>query len=479
MRRLAILILLASSLSAQDATRLEFTAGELPAKATYWYGVYMMKNKIGWVQETTGRTREGRIRYAYDMRMQIVGPGGLQKMHMSQTLVFDAKPPYRLYSGADLNDMGAGETKTVLTRTEKGYKAAITGPGAAREVAVEIDFTLADQFGAEIWIRRGGRKVGDRITTYSFDMDDLEVTRDTFVIQEIRDALVAGVRQKVFVAHGSNSKSGELGVALATGNGKLFSMALGGAVEARREPKEIAQRLDESVDMFALSSVPVDKPLGDPSTISSLVLEARGTGVHLLANGPRQSVTPGEEADTRVVKIGAAHGNTLKATEEEWAEATAADHRYPAKDATVVALANTAVGDAATAREKVARLVPFVAKYVRDDYGPEYTSALGVIHAKAGDCSAHATLFVALARAVGVPAREVNGYVYIGDEARALGGHAWCEVILDGHWVEVDPTWNEVELNPTHLSFRGKHAETEMIKVLGQLSLRVIEIQRK
>ena len=116
---------------------------------------------------------------------------------------------------------------------------------------------------------------------------------------------------------------------------------------------------------------------------------------------------------------------------------------------------------------------------VRSVPGPEYFSALEVIHAKKGDCSAHAKLFVALARAVAVPAREISGYVYIGDGARALGAHAWCEVIVDGHWVEVDPTSNEVNINPTHISFRGKHADMALAKVMGRLKLRVISIKRK
>ena len=45
-------------------------------------------------------------------------------------------------------------------------------------------------------------------------------------------------------------------------------------------------------------------------------------------------------------------------------------------------------------------------------------------------------LFVALARAAGIPSREAGGYMYMGDKLKAFGGHAWCEVVLDGHWVE-------------------------------------------
>ena len=101
------------------------------------------------------------------------------------------------------------------------------------------------------------------------------------------------------------------------------------------------------------------------------------------------------------------------------------------------------------------------------------------MRAKRGDCSAHATLFVALARAEGIPAREAGGVMYAGDDLQVLGGHAWCEVVLDGRWVEVDPTWNEMEINPTHISFRGKNRQIDWLRMAGKVKLRVISIKRK
>ena len=35
--------------------------------------------------------------------------------------------------------------------------------------------------------------------------------------------------------------------------------------------------------------------------------------------------------------------------------------------------------------------------------------------------------------------------MYMGDDVKSFGGHAWDEVVLDGKWVPVDPTWNETE----------------------------------
>ena len=57
MLRITILLLLVSTLFAQEPTRLELKADELPGTSTSWYGLYMAKQKIGWVKEQSARTK--------------------------------------------------------------------------------------------------------------------------------------------------------------------------------------------------------------------------------------------------------------------------------------------------------------------------------------------------------------------------------------------------------------------------------------
>ena len=64
-----------------------------------------------------------------------------------------------------------------------------------------------------------------------------------------------------------------------------------------------------------------------------------------------------------------------------------------------------------------------------------------------GSCRDFATLMMEAARALGLAARFVSGYLYVPDRdtaERHLGGgatHAWCQVYLPGSgWVEFDPT---------------------------------------
>ena len=64
-----------------------------------------------------------------------------------------------------------------------------------------------------------------------------------------------------------------------------------------------------------------------------------------------------------------------------------------------------------------------------------------------GSCRDFAVLMMEAARALGVAARFVSGYIYVprgADEPERLGGgatHAWCQVFLPGAgWIEFDPT---------------------------------------
>ena len=67
----------------------------------------------------------------------------------------------------------------------------------------------------------------------------------------------------------------------------------------------------------------------------------------------------------------------------------------------------------AVAPVKVATLLSkWVYRKVRKTYAANADNALAVLDQLAGDCTEHSLLFVALARSVGLPAREVGGLAY-------------------------------------------------------------------
>jgi transglutaminase-like putative cysteine protease len=79
-----------------------------------------------------------------------------------------------------------------------------------------------------------------------------------------------------------------------------------------------------------------------------------------------------------------------------------------------------------------------VYSYNRRNWGAQ--AALGEMGA---DCSEYASLMIALSRAAGIPARYLEGIIYLTEEAGELARteHAWLEVYLPGiGWTPMDPT---------------------------------------
>ncbi|MEN8219814.1 MAG: transglutaminase domain-containing protein [Pseudomonadota bacterium] len=83
----------------------------------------------------------------------------------------------------------------------------------------------------------------------------------------------------------------------------------------------------------------------------------------------------------------------------------------------------------------------WVAKHIQyAGYIPENRGALYALRQKRGDCTEYMYLFTALARANGIPARGIAGYVYKQDSVlKPQDYHNWAEFYLDGKWLLADP----------------------------------------
>ena len=96
--------------------------------------------------------------------------------------------------------------------------------------------------------------------------------------------------------------------------------------------------------------------------------------------------------------------------------------------------------------------------------------ALTILDSRIGDCNEHAVLFAALARTAGIPCRIVAGVTFLKD---AFYYHAWNEVCIDGQWITVDTTTNQLPADLGHIKFvEGEFRDQIRIgALLGQLSI--------
>jgi len=101
-------------------------------------------------------------------------------------------------------------------------------------------------------------------------------------------------------------------------------------------------------------------------------------------------------------------------------------------------------------------------------------SALQVLETRQGDCNEHTVLYVAMARALGLPARTAVGLVYTNG---AFFYHAWPEVWL-GEWVAVDPTFGQAPADAAHIRFviGGLAQQVEIVRLIGNLNIEVLAL---
>jgi len=114
--------------------------------------------------------------------------------------------------------------------------------------------------------------------------------------------------------------------------------------------------------------------------------------------------------------------------------------------------------------------------WVHDSIAKEITitvpSALQVLRDRRGDCNEHTQLYVALARAVGIPARIATGLAYVNGK---FYYHAWPEVWMN-EWVAVDPTFGQFPADAAHLRFvsGGLTRQGELLRLVGTLRIEVL-----
>ncbi|ACB85936.1 stalk domain-containing protein [Natranaerobius thermophilus] len=119
---------------------------------------------------------------------------------------------------------------------------------------------------------------------------------------------------------------------------------------------------------------------------------------------------------------------------------TGPDEMSPSDHEEIQNRAAHVVGDAEEPIEKVENIFNWVKDYL-EYVPPGNVGALEAYRSGEGVCADYADLFVALARAEGIPARRLSGYYISGPDEGQY--HAWSEFYLEGYgWVPVEPTFD-------------------------------------
>jgi transglutaminase-like putative cysteine protease len=139
-----------------------------------------------------------------------------------------------------------------------------------------------------------------------------------------------------------------------------------------------------------------------------------------------------------------------------------------------------AIGKIAGPRAQAERLTRHVNAILDKKPTVSLPSAREVLRTRVGDCNEHTALYVAMARAIGIPARIAVGLVSV---RGAFYYHAWPEVYLDegrgrGMWLPVDPTLNQFPADATHLRLArgGLDKQAAILPLIGHLEIEILNL---
>lgn len=146
----------------------------------------------------------------------------------------------------------------------------------------------------------------------------------------------------------------------------------------------------------------------------------------------------------------------------------------------IVAEARRVTAGLRGARARAERLVRHVNDLLEKKPTVSLPSALEVLRTKVGDCNEHTALYVALARAVDIPARIAVGLVHLHGN---FYYHAWPEIYVEenggGLWLPVDPTLNQFPADATHIRLArgGLDRQAALLGVIGRARMSVLELR--
>ena len=444
-----------------------------------WFGLYLVGRKAGWVRmEVARETRAGApvLVARQEMTLRVSLGGKAVQRSQKDEKVYQASPGGRLLEYRSERRGDGGDRTLGLTCEKDACRAVIRAEGGEEVRRLAPPGETAEQ--ADPFRLAAARRAA--VEGRQIDPESLRVKamKDAFV----RRDRIAGAGVEIPVSVVSEAEEGDrLAAEVAVADdGRVVEIRFGNSLTAKAEPEAVARRLDR-VDLFNLSRVPLDRTL-PRSVPQRIVFRLKGVPRGFTEQDARQTFVPGPDGQavvTVTARLPAAaepRRDALRgaAGDPELLEATP---EIDSDNPELRRLASEVVGDRTGVYAASQRLVRWVYQRLAKVYGQSRDKASEVLASGKGDCTEHALLFVAMARAAGIPARGVHGLVYAsyGDGVPALYWHAWAEVRSGKEWIAVDPTFDQPVADATHIAL-GRGDRVDAVALLGALSVASVQV---
>ena len=455
-----------------------------------WYNLTLMNTKIGYTYVSSEKTEyEGEEvdRNKINMVMNLKGLGSDVTIEITRVeyIGSDLMPRYFLSTS---NQSGLKQVEGRIVDGVAHIKTTLNGETTESEVPVPPD-TISEYTGVESLFREG-LKIGDKRNFHIFSLDllkpvktELEVEgedtltyqseeKQVYVLRQTLD-MMGGITQKIWLDTDGVSYRSE-------------TPMMGLSMVTTKTDKEAAFGDTEEVEIVLKTRIiPSGKhPTRNARNFEADVKLTSGSIADAIMSNSRQKLEVNSEQVGRlsiqVPTVVAEDCPDLPIQDVEGKFLGASV--YIQTDAPAIRAKTEEILDGEVnswrAAEKLCQWVhtTITKKKVSGGFG----SSLTALESLSGDCTEHTVLFVALARAAGIPARICSGIALAQQDAFYY--HFWAEVYV-GRWVQMDPTWGQTIADANHIQLEGSTLESDSLvefaegifRTLNQLEIAIVE----
>ena len=391
------------------------------------YQVIQQDTTVGYLHTHTSRDAQGNWVMTQHLNINMLNAPPYVS---EQRQVFAKAAPHKLLA-ANLDEKREHQHQIVrLTAAETGYTIVMERDGDTEVVERQWEYSVADQLHLEQQLA-ASPIVGSEVTERYLDIPKLKISqrrhrviassRSGYTLQSVEDASTTELdsRLRLTSFHAPHQFRFEL---------------------TQSDPDHLQQFLFADTAEWASrrAVAPLTQDLKPKQTLSALTLtlKARGENTLLSLGLPR----------------------TLRATQQPQATDASAKHyltgtlTLPVDHPQIAALLEDQPSfSSSTIQQLSAGLIDLTRSNLAYAEHRPAGSVLRALERGYGECVDFADLLTTLARSQNIPTRTVYGIAYSTLPTPGFRFHAWNEILFEEHWHALDPTWNQVVADATHI----------------------------
>jgi hypothetical protein len=448
-----------------------------PPLSERWFGIYVDNERVGFYRQNISESPDGYHMDGYGtVRLKVMGFS--KEASTRETYTVSKNLGLR---SLDVEQTINGSSSRISGKTGDGVmRLKIETNGKTTEKQLKFKSDIFPGPALNIYPLMRDPSAGKSYKILTFDPEELkakevtisvlgeETTPEGVPALKLRNNLYPFVKNDIWVDSQGNTLMESVRDGLVTTkieDPKLLGAFVGDVALSKKDL------------IYDFSMIRIEPPIKELKKLSGLTVEITGwnEALPLLQEGGQTAAKLPEERV--VIRTGSLVQPTIAAEPKPSEIYLKSADKIESDAPEIVAQAKLLGAGTKSPEELAGVLASWTADWLKDSVD-DGGGALTSFKSRTGNCQTHARLYTALARAAGIPTRFVSGLVYL--EGKGFLYHSWAESFISDRWISVDPTYNQLPSDPTHLKLLEGHLPEDLapiIAIIGRIKIKVLEVK--